>query len=80
MRMCVVCKQEFPKKELVRIVKVDDNFVLDKTGKLGGRGTYICNCDECKNKLFKQKLLNKIFKTNISDECYSKLKEQFFGE
>ena len=80
LRMCIVCKKELPKKELDRIVKTDDGFVLDKTGKMNGRGSYICKDEECIKKLFKQKVLNKVFKTNITEENYSNLKEQFFGE
>ena len=76
-RMCIACKESKPKKELIRIVKVEESFVLDKTGKLNGRGCYICNTEECKTRLFKQKALNKAFKTNISQETYDKLKENF---
>lgn len=76
--MCVACKNSKPKKELIRIVKSDTGFVVDKTGKLNGRGSYICNNEECMNKLLKQKILNKVFKTNISADVYNDLKEQFF--
>lgn len=78
-RLCVACRTSKPKKELIRIVKVDDNFVIDRTGKLNGRGSYICDCQECIEKLIKQKVLNKVFKCNISNDIYEKLKEQFFG-
>ena len=79
MRTCIACRQSKPKKELIRIVKTADNdFVLDKTGRVNGRGSYICNCNECMEKLFKQKSLNKAFKTNVSQEVYERLKEQFF--
>lgn len=76
--MCIACKSSKPKRELIRIVKNDDGIVLDKTGKLNGRGSYICNDQECMNKLIKQKVLNKVFKTNVSQDVYDKLKEQFF--
>ena len=78
LRMCIACKSSKPKRELIRIVKNDDGIVLDKTGKLNGRGSYICNDQECMNKLIKQKVLNKVFKTNVSQDVYDKLKEQFF--
>ncbi len=79
LRQCIACRESKPKKELIRIVKTDDNdFVLDKTGRLNGRGCYICNNDDCLNKLFKNKALNKSFKTNISSEVYDRLREQFF--
>ena len=38
------CNEKRPKKELIRIVKQKDgNVELDKTGKMEGRGAYICN-------------------------------------
>ena len=75
---CIVCRQSKPKKELIRIVRTSDNdFSVDKTGKLNGRGSYICNSEECINNLVKQKALNKAFKTNVDKEVYDKLKEQF---
>ena len=78
LRQCIVCRESKPKKELLRIVKTADNdFVVDKKGKVNGRGSYICNNDVCIQKLFKQKSLNKAFKTNIPQEVYEQLKEQF---
>ena len=63
-RTCIVCRREFEKKELLRIVKTKDgNFRADKTGKADGRGAYICRSPECFNKLLKTKFLNKVFKT-----------------
>lgn len=78
LRQCIVCRESKPKKELIRIVRTADNdFVVDKTGKLNGRGSYICNSHDCINNLVKQKSLNKAFKTNIAKEVYDNLKEQF---
>lgn len=78
LRMCVACKESKPKKDLIRIVKNEETFLIDKTGKLNGRGSYICNNEECINILLKRKILNKVFKINISQDIYDKLKEQFF--
>ena len=77
-RMCIACKSSKPKKELLRIVKTDNDFVLDKKGKMNGRGAYICNNSECLEKLCKHKILNKAYKQNISQDIYDRLKEQFF--
>lgn len=76
--MCVACKESKPKKDLIRIVKNEETFLIDKTGKLNGRGSYICNNEECINILLKRKILNKVFKINIGQDIYDKLKEQFF--
>lgn len=78
LRMCIACKECKPKRDLIRIVRTEESFMLDKTGKLNGRGAYICNSNECLEKLCKQKSLNKTYKQNISQEVYDKLKEQFF--
>ena len=80
LRMCIACKESKPKRELVRIVNSPDGIVVDKTGKMNGRGSYICNDIECMNKLCKQKILNKVLKCNVNIEVYERLKEQFFED
>lgn len=77
--MCIACKENKPKKELIRIVKQENNFSLDKTGKQNGRGAYICCSDDCINKLIKNKLLAKTFKQNVPVEVYEHIKESYFG-
>lgn len=79
MRTCIACRECKPKKDLIRIVKNDNGFSLDKTGKLNGRGAYICNNDECLQKCIKAKVLSKAFKQNVPSETYEKIKEQYFG-
>ena len=65
-RTCIACRNEFKKNELLRIVRVNDGeFLVDKTGKSDGRGAYICSSPECAKKLFKAKLLDKVFKTGV---------------
>ena len=54
-RMCVVCRQMKPKNELIRVVNSDGIVVVDKTGKLNGRGVYLCKCRECISKAVKSK-------------------------
>ena len=41
MRMCVVTREKYPKKELIRIVRTEDGIKVDETGKLNGRGAYL---------------------------------------
>ena len=51
MRMCVSCKERMAKKELIRIVATPDGqVVLDPTGRLPGRGAYVCHNPECQKK------------------------------
>lgn len=77
MRTCIACKECKPKKELIRIVKTDEGFKFDMTGKLNGRGAYICNDTKCRELLFKNKLLNKTFKCNVNQEEYNSLKDSY---
>ena len=77
LRMCIACKETKPKKELIRIVKFEDNFSVDFTGKANGRGTYICNNDDCFDKLCKNKLLNKAYKQNIDNDVYKTIGEEY---
>lgn len=79
MRTCIACKASKPKKELVRIVKNENNFDMDFTGKLSGRGSYICNNDDCFALMLKTKSLSKSYKQNIPQEVYDKLKEQYIA-
>ncbi|MBR5426524.1 MAG: YlxR family protein [Clostridiales bacterium] len=51
MRMCVSCKERFAKKDLIRIVASADGSVqVDPTGRLPGRGAYVCHNPECMKK------------------------------
>ena len=78
-RTCMGCNQKKDKSELIRIVKNKNNEIsIDETGKQEGRGAYICNSKECLEKLIKSKRLNKVFKTEISDEIYDKLRGVMF--
>ena len=74
-RTCMGCNGKKPKKELIRIVKNKEGEInVDRTGKMQGRGAYICDNIECLEKLIKTKRLEKIFETKISNEIYEKLR------
>ncbi len=80
MRTCIACRTSKPKKELIRVVKFNEEIKLDLTGKLNGRGAYVCNDENCICKLKKQKLLNRAFSCPVGDEVYDKIMEDFFGK
>lgn len=80
MRTCIACKTAKPKKELIRVVKFNEQISLDKTGKLNGRGAYVCNDEQCVLKLKKQKLLNKAFSCQVEESVYDKIMEDFLGK
>ena len=81
MRSCISCRTSKPKKELIRIVKnKDGQFFLDRTGKLNGRGAYICDNKDCFDKMCKKRLLNHAFEMEVSVEVYNAVAEEFFGK
>lgn len=47
-RTCVHCRASKDKRELMRVVRTPEGEIrLDPTGKLNGRGAYICHDESC---------------------------------
>lgn len=81
LRMCIACREEKPKKEMLRIVKnAAGEISIDFSGKLAGRGAYICDRAECIAKLKKYKLLHKTFSCDVSEEVYSRVEEEYLAK
>lgn len=76
-RTCIGCNTQKNKMEFIRIVKNKQGEVaLDKTGKLPGRGAYICDNPECLEKAIKSKRLEKNFEMKIEDTIYEELRKR----
>ncbi len=74
-RTCIGCNMQKDKKELIRIVKNKQGEIsIDKTGKLEGRGAYICDNIECLEKVIKTKRLERVLETKIEKEIYENLR------
>lgn len=74
MRQCIGCSEMKPKKELLRILRTEEEgIVLDTTGRKNGRGAYICPNAECLQKARKTKGIERSFKTAVSEEIYDNL-------
>lgn len=46
-RTCVVCREKREKRQLTRLVMVSDRLQVDPSGKLNGRGAYLCEKPAC---------------------------------
>ena len=69
-----------PKKELLRVVKNNEGVIrVDLTGKMAGRGAYICKNPECYEKAVKGKKFEKTFESKIADEVYEALREELLN-
>ena len=73
MRMCVVTREKWPKKDLIRIVHYENNIFVDETGKQNGKGCYLKKDKDVIELARKKKILNHIFETEVSDEIYDDL-------
>lgn len=75
MRMCVGCREMKPKKELIRVVKrPTGEIALDNTGKMPGRGAYVCRSQACLSKAIKQKQLDRALEHKLEDEVVIQLR------
>ena len=80
-RTCIACREEFDKKDLLRIVKdKEGNISVDVTGKANGRGAYICKKHECLKKLKKAKLLDRVFAMQVATEVYDAVEEELLAK
>ena len=78
--MCIGCNTKRDKKDLIRIVKnKNEEITIDLTGKMEGRGTYICKREECLKKAIKNKRMSRTFEIEISDSIYNNLRNFING-
>ena len=76
-RQCVGCQEMKNKKEIIRIIRTNEQeFLLDTTGKKNGRGAYLCPDPECFEKAVKNKGLERSFRQTIPKEVYEMLKKE----
>ncbi len=73
-RKCIVCGSLKDKEDLLRIVKnKEEGILIDESGKLNGRGAYVCKDESCIKGLKKSNKLNQAFKMKIDDDIYEEL-------
>jgi predicted RNA-binding protein YlxR (DUF448 family) len=74
-RTCVACRQTGAKSGLVRVVRTPQGEVrLDPSGKLGGRGAYLCRREACVEQALRQKKLARALGLAIGDEVAAELR------
>ena len=65
-RMCVACREMKEKNELFKVV-YKESAVIDESGKLPGRGAYVCKNMKCITLAEKKGGFQRAFKVNCSD-------------
>ena len=79
LRQCVGCNEMKSKKEMLRVLKTAEEVVLDTTGKMNGRGAYLCKNAECLKKAIKHKGIERSLKMAIDKSVYEKLEKEFLN-
>ncbi|MBQ9795892.1 MAG: YlxR family protein [Clostridia bacterium] len=72
-RKCVACRECKQQHDMLRIARINQEFLIDENNQLGVRGAYICKDKKCIDLTIKKKLLNRAFKTNICSSIYEKI-------
>ena len=73
-RQCMGCRERKAKRDMIRVVRTTEGTVmLDFSGKLNGRGAYVCPDPECLKKAQKSKALERCQETPIPQEVYDRL-------
>ena len=74
MRQCLGCREMFPKRELIRVVRSPEGELsLDFKGKAPGRGAYVCPQAECLRRAIKSRALERGLDCQIPQEIYDQL-------
>jgi predicted RNA-binding protein YlxR (DUF448 family) len=77
MRMCVACREMRAKKDLMRIVRTaEGKLVPDTTGKMNGRGAYLCRDAACMNKAIKTRALERALEAPMNDALKAALESE----
>ena len=75
-RQCMGCRERKEKRQLIRVVrKTDGSVCVDFSGKVSGRGAYICPDKACLNKALKSKSLDRSLEVAIPEEVYGRLEK-----
>ncbi|MCR5294969.1 MAG: YlxR family protein [Lachnospiraceae bacterium] len=76
-RTCLGCRNSKDKRELIRIVRTPEGEIkLDLSGKMNGRGAYLCRNKGCLEKAFRSRALGRALKSEIPEEIYEKLSKE----
>ena len=67
-RSCVVCRAKRDKRSLTRLVISQERLRIDESGKLNGRGAYLCGNADCWRKAVAQPALSKALRRELSED------------
>lgn len=74
-RTCVVCREKDGKRALFRVVRTQDGLQLDPTGKMDGRGAYLCTNPECWERAATTDILSKALRMTLTVDDRTRLRQ-----
>ena len=76
-RRCVGCAEHFPKNTLIRVLRTPSGeILLDLTGKMSGRGAYLCKSVTCLKRARKSGKIAASLECAIPEEVYDRLESE----
>jgi predicted RNA-binding protein YlxR (DUF448 family) len=79
-RQCMGCRERKNKRDMLRVVRgVNGEVSLDFSGKLSGRGAYVCPDPECLKKARKTRALERCLEVAIPEEVYDRMEKEMEG-
>jgi uncharacterized protein len=74
MRRCVGCREMKDKRTLIRVVRSQEGRVaVDPSGRMNGRGAYLCRDAACFEKARKARALSREFSMEIPEVLYQEI-------
>ena len=79
-RQCMGCRERKNKRDMIRVVRTTEGTVsLDFSGKLNGRGAYVCPDAACLQKARKTRSLERCLEVEIPEDVYNRLTREMEG-
>ena len=76
--MCISCRAAHGQDEMIRLVRTKEGAVqLDESGKLDGRGAYICKKRACIEKAMRERRGERALSCKVPAEIYTKLGDEY---
>jgi predicted RNA-binding protein YlxR (DUF448 family) len=74
-RMCAVCREHSGKRTLTRVVRTAEGVVVDPTGKMNGRGAYLCDKASCWQRALTSDVLARALRATLTEQDRGRLAE-----
>jgi len=74
-RTCVICREKKDKRSLTRIVQAESGLTIDRSGKMNGRGAYLCETPDCWDRAISSHILAKALRSEMNDDDRAYLRQ-----